>query len=671
MGGYRIVNNTKEIEDPQSVIDSLKSGRSLKNQDLLILTQTLHGNPDIIPKLKDIKFYQLILAKKRNLRNKKLVITYLDFILMSKMYIDFWHLIQKVRHDKEIDLEKDPIKKLFPMSPREEYFIKLLEKVLQDPKFSTIKICYDIISAKTEWSPQSELLDKGGLFNYANAKFGEISPEIMFFLCWFFVDLEKEGHNPSMVLEIIHEYFQDFRSTGKTRVPEDPSLEAEKIYSLIQVGNRQELSRYVSQCIQTENTKPNPDHLKLGVLNYLLGNFSEMEAVINKGIRECEASPTLVSPGLKKSKIFKKKSKNHNNLSGKTQDGRKSRLEFLKNLVTVEKKLNSSIYPQKPSELGENLFHWLGEGFDSESDLDDDSDIIGFFPMTEFLNHYMNFTMFLMLLEEIDKEGFQEKSLQDLDLGEKSRFSQEWGVIFQLWREIIKDPTLTIHVQDYAKKMHEILSQNPLFQGITHVLSNAFEKSSRLYDFFNWQVESNNSGVDPFELEEDLLKNIISKAEEGILYEFKREIHVETLESKAEFIRDMISLGNMALRERRKAYLIVGVSRSGSVLEITNPNLCDDATYQQIIKSYVDPKMEFASRSFSFNANKIPVFVLSPQGEIPYSVQKVLNSQAKKDSKKQVSLNEGQSWIRDGSSKREITVGELKRLCAKIAKSSG
>ncbi len=104
--------------------------------------------------------------------------------------------------------------------------------------------------------------------------------------------------------------------------------------------------------------------------------------------------------------------------------------------ANIERSLNLTGFPRGPKQLGEQLFTLFEIEDQLDIALEDDSDLIKNFPIiSEFLSHYMNLLMFLMLLEGLEESGFQEKRFQDFGQFQQSRHFPE---------EIAKDQTLTI-----------------------------------------------------------------------------------------------------------------------------------------------------------------------------------------------------------------------------------
>ena len=157
----------------------------------------------------------------------------------------------------------------------------------------------------------------------------------------------------------------------------------------------------------------------------------------------------------------------------------------------------------------------------------------------------------------------------------------------------------------------------------------------------------------------EILEKWISETSEGILHDFKQEIDVTDKKKKCEFIRDMISLANMAWIEETPSYLIIGVSNKGDIIGL-NKKFKDEANYQEIIRSSVTPKIDFVVRKIKLHEKTLGVLVIrSSSSTTPYVVKKSIYS-----NQDRLELQEGQSWLRSGSGKYKITTQELLELAA-------
>ena len=178
--------------------------------------------------------------------------------------------------------------------------------------------------------------------------------------------------------------------------------------------------------------------------------------------------------------------------------------------------------------------------------------------------------------------------------------------------------------------------------------------------------------VDPFEnypLNPTDLERWIDENSEGELIEFNQQISISEPEEKAEFIKDIMSLANSAWSNKKISYLIVGVTKSGGLIDSTSI-MADDATYQQIEESYITPKIIFALRRMIIKNIPIYIFVILPSPSFHKSKRAI------QDSDNTLFLPKYACWFRTGSSKDQIEPqkmiqlkygGKLIRTCSELA----
>ncbi|MFW9917265.1 MAG: helix-turn-helix domain-containing protein [Candidatus Thorarchaeota archaeon] len=162
-----------------------------------------------------------------------------------------------------------------------------------------------------------------------------------------------------------------------------------------------------------------------------------------------------------------------------------------------------------------------------------------------------------------------------------------------------------------------------------------------------------------YPLDDEFLDRIISDGTEGPLLDFKQKLNISNPRSKREFIRDMISLANVAAYCQKLAYLIIGVDENRDIHDVS-ATLCDDATYQGIINSYVEPPIDFLLRKKKRNGKTIGVFVIKPSDSIHCTKRAIYGANGQKI------LEKGRTWRRRGSRKFELAGKELENSINEI-----
>ncbi len=138
-------------------------------------------------------------------------------------------------------------------------------------------------------------------------------------------------------------------------------------------------------------------------------------------------------------------------------------------------------------------------------------------------------------------------------------------------------------------------------------------------------------------------------ATENNRLEFKLRIDLSGPGAKAELVRDVIALANSEGEwPREEGYLVVGF-KNGTCHDVTQEHY-DDATFRQILDSYISPPLNVAYREFGNRAGgRAGVLIVTPEPLTLYVVRKRMN-----DGQQGVLLYPGQCWGRRSSGKAEL-----------------
>ena len=118
-------------------------------------------------------------------------------------------------------------------------------------------------------------------------------------------------------------------------------------------------------------------------------------------------------------------------------------------------------------------------------------------------------------------------------------------------------------------------------------------------------------------MDETTLMTLIAEGEAIGRVEFKRELHLDRAEEKAEFIKDVISLSNSA--PQNKGYLLVGIDNNKY---IAGTHELEEERIQQLVHSHIRPSLKLRCTMMSTSAPNLPsVGVIEIEGiERPYRV---------------------------------------------------
>ena len=138
----------------------------------------------------------------------------------------------------------------------------------------------------------------------------------------------------------------------------------------------------------------------------------------------------------------------------------------------------------------------------------------------------------------------------------------------------------------------------------------------------------------------DQLKALIQAGEADYI-ERKRLVDLSQLRTQAEFIFDMLSLANAHTDGPR--YLLIGVNNDGSLAGI-DPGEYDDARFQQVINSRVEPPIHFSFREYVVDGATIGIIAVQRSIQRPHVISKQLGDNT------QVYRHQGETRIKRGSS---------------------
>lgn len=163
------------------------------------------------------------------------------------------------------------------------------------------------------------------------------------------------------------------------------------------------------------------------------------------------------------------------------------------------------------------------------------------------------------------------------------------------------------------------------------------------------------------ELRQKILDLLKEEFGEYSHFEVKEQVAWNTLEKKAEFIKDIQSLCN-SLSDEPARYLVIGYNKHKKVFEeVENYQDFDDGKLVTLLSAYFDPEITFKTHAFTSDDGKHFVVIEFPKDKLapPHLIKKEMKGQGK-----EVYLNLGEIWIKGGgkggsSSKRRATRDDL------------
>ncbi|MDR3667458.1 MAG: ATP-binding protein [Ignavibacteriaceae bacterium] len=119
------------------------------------------------------------------------------------------------------------------------------------------------------------------------------------------------------------------------------------------------------------------------------------------------------------------------------------------------------------------------------------------------------------------------------------------------------------------------------------------------------------------------------------------------------FLKDIMAMANALVDGNR--YIVIGVKHlpngDKEYKSIPSGDFVDEATYQQLIKSNIEPDIELKYEALNMEGNLLGVFTISSCENQPYMM-----------GKKYKSLNEGDSYIRRGSQQCRLKRSNLDKM---------
>ena len=157
-----------------------------------------------------------------------------------------------------------------------------------------------------------------------------------------------------------------------------------------------------------------------------------------------------------------------------------------------------------------------------------------------------------------------------------------------------------------------------------------------------------------FTLESQFIDSLVQEWETtGV--EFKRELHLDTADHKAEFVKDVLSLANTKASGKR--WLIIGFdNKTHAYHSAPDPTVTPDRI-EQILAHYTDPVVQVRYEVVRYRSGDVgKLEVLRDPGKLPYKVTTSIGEKKR--------IEAGQICVRHGSQIEAPTQSELDALIA-------
>jgi hypothetical protein len=136
--------------------------------------------------------------------------------------------------------------------------------------------------------------------------------------------------------------------------------------------------------------------------------------------------------------------------------------------------------------------------------------------------------------------------------------------------------------------------------------------------------------------------------------EFKLLVNLTSVSTKAEFVRDVISLANSEGEYPREDGLLVIGFRNGKYQDVA-PSHYDGAVFSQIVDAYISPLLTTRYEEFSNGeGGRAGLLIVKPDPDVIYVVRRVV-----RDKNNPPELLPGQAWGRRGDRKLDFTGDDI------------
>jgi hypothetical protein len=157
-----------------------------------------------------------------------------------------------------------------------------------------------------------------------------------------------------------------------------------------------------------------------------------------------------------------------------------------------------------------------------------------------------------------------------------------------------------------------------------------------------------------FTLESRFIEDLVAEWETTSV-DFKRQLSLDTMDQKAEFVKDILSLVNTKASGRR--WLIIGFDDKTHRYFGPPDSKITQNRIEQLLARYIDPSIDVRYEAVEYRAGRVgKLEVLRDPKKLPYCVKEQMNRDKKPP------LMPGDLFVRHGSQVEKPTSGELQAL---------
>jgi hypothetical protein len=153
---------------------------------------------------------------------------------------------------------------------------------------------------------------------------------------------------------------------------------------------------------------------------------------------------------------------------------------------------------------------------------------------------------------------------------------------------------------------------------------------------------------------EEILNEILKHGNEGFCVDYKiSQYPIGNKDPKKhELIKDVLAMANHPSNEDK--YIIIGVKQAANnTLKFFDiGTLIDDASYQQFVESYTEPRINFEYKLFAYEDQSLAYFRIFNNNNRPYLIKKQYKDPV---DQKKIIFEMGDGFIRKGTSTYRLT----------------
>src|SRR6266487_937336 len=216
------------------------------------------------------------------------------------------------------------------------------------------------------------------------------------------------------------------------------------------------------------------------------------------------------------------------------------------------------------------------------------------------------------------------------------------------WLETVENQKVSAELEEWTDyQLHNVATELKQWGYITGVffLGNTF-KLEATYKGLVWEKRRG------FTLMSRFIGGLVAEWETTSV-DFKRELHLDTADEKAEFIKDVLSLANTKASGRH--WLIIGFENNSHVYYGSPDQRLNQDRFEQVLSMYTTPFVDVQYEVVDYREGSVGMLeVLREPRKLPYSVASSTGDRKR--------IEQGDIFVRHGSQVERPTSLELQAL---------